>query len=83
MEKWVFQVQVVIKPKTFLSGRLSISLKKPCKPAKLVHISNLTKFCADLAVNIKTGGVAGVHASPKITEHCSIVQYQRKRVGQF
>ena len=39
--------------------------EKPSKSSKLVKISTLTKFCADLAVNIKTlgGRVAGL--SPK------------------
>ena len=31
--------------------------ENPSKPAKLVKISTLIKFCADLAVNMKTTGV--------------------------
>ena len=30
--------------------------EKPFKPAKLVNISTLTKFCADMAVNIEIRG---------------------------
>ena len=56
--------------------------EKPSKPAKLVKISTLTKFCADLAVNIKTLGGGGGWFEPQNAKHSIMAQYQCKR-GSF